>query len=77
MLKQFLGPLEGMSTHRVAFGCMIRIVDVTHVPVDRSTILGFMGRLLLSQKFPSAGGVSMLACELLVCPSKVMRLNLP
>ena len=29
--KQFSGPLEGMSTHRIAVSHMIRIVNVTHV----------------------------------------------
>jgi len=31
---------------------------------------------LSSQKFPSAGGGSMLACKLLFCPSKLMQSNL-
>ena len=43
----------------------------------RSMMWGFTGRLLSSQKFPSAGGGSMLARKLLVCPSKLMRSNLP
>ena len=33
MEKQFHGPLEGMSTHRMTVGHTIRIVDITHVPV--------------------------------------------
>jgi len=40
---------------------MIRIVDVTHVPVVPFNDVRFhRGQLLLSQKFPSAGGGSML-----------------
>ena len=37
---------------------------------------GFTGLLPL-QKFPSAGGGSMLACTLLICPSKLMQSHLP
>ena len=33
MEKQFRGPLQGTSTHRIAVGHMVRNVDVTHVPV--------------------------------------------
>jgi hypothetical protein len=31
--KQFYGPLEGTSTHRIVVGHLIRIVSVTQVPV--------------------------------------------
>ena len=75
--KQFHGPLEGTSTHWIAIGNTIRIVDVTMCQLYHSTMWGFTGRLLLSQKFTSAGGGSMLACKLLICPSKLMQSNLP
>jgi len=75
--KQFCGPLEGTLTQQVAVGHMIRIVGLPHVQMYCSKMWGFMRWWLPSQKFPSAGCGSMLACKLLICPSKLMWSNLP
>jgi len=60
MEKQFCVPLQGVSTHQIAVGHMIRIVNVTPVPVVFFHDRGFMGQLLFSQKLPSTGGGSIL-----------------
>ena len=41
-----------------------------------SIFWGFTEQLLSSHKLPSAGFESMLACKLLICPSKLMQSNL-
>jgi hypothetical protein len=59
--NNFYGTLEVTSTHRIAVGHTIRIVDVRHVAVYYlSTMWGFTWRLLSSQKFPFSGGGFML-----------------
>ena len=60
MEKQFRGSLEGMSTHQIAVGHTIRIVDVTHVQVVLFHDVRFHGVVGVIKKFPSAGGGSML-----------------
>ena len=60
MEKQVNSPLEVMLTDRVGVRHMIRIIDITHVPVMLCHDVRLHRAVAVATKVPSGGGGSML-----------------